>query len=163
MELVQRLNQAASLHQTVYPEDRMRKSLFEEAASELAQLRADNERLRAVKITVDTPNDVCDGIVHDTIQNIERQYGAEALNWVCDLKQELDHKDTTTKRYRDECNSLRAANAEWERKHGLLLTEVKAWRTWYECPIHLMRTNTAEQRNDARAATDAGGAMEVGE
>ena len=130
---------------------------------ELAQLRADNERLRAVKITVDTPNDVCDGIVHDTIQNIERQYGAEALNWVCDLKQELDHKDTTTKRYRDECNSLRAANAEWERKHGLLLTEVKAWRTWYECPIHLMRTNTAEQRNDARAATDAGGAMEVGE
>lgn len=71
-------------------------SLDFDAAAELAALTAERDglrsevaRLRALKITVSTPNDVCDGDVHDTIDAIEKQYGPEALGWIVDLTAEV--------------------------------------------------------------------------
>lgn len=42
------------------------------------------ERLRNVRITIDTPNEVCDGYVTGTIAEIEQRYGPEALGWTED-------------------------------------------------------------------------------
>jgi len=53
--------------------------------------------LEAVRITVDTPNEVCDGYQTGTIAEIEGQYGPDALFWtqdwgeeVVDLQRKLD-------------------------------------------------------------------------
>ncbi len=52
--------------------------------------------------------------------------------------------------------------AELQRKHGLLVAEVKAWRAWYRCEPHhpTKQDQTAVERNRALIATDAGGAIE---
>lgn len=48
----------------------------------LSTARAEIEQLRAVVVSIDTPNDICDGIETDTLGALMKRYGEQCLAWV---------------------------------------------------------------------------------
>lgn len=67
---------------------------------------------------------------------------------------QLDHAAREIDRLSAELTQLRAANAELQRKHGLLAAEVRGWRD------HAKRFYYQYGPVDSMIATDAGGALE---
>lgn len=72
-------------------------ALDKDATAALARAeKAEKERdeLRGVVVTVDTPNEVCDGTYAATLGTIIDAYGTEALGWLtnqeCDWKQRAE-------------------------------------------------------------------------
>jgi hypothetical protein len=49
-------------------------------------------RLMSIRVTIDTPNEVCDGRVTDTIGNLIQQYGQECLAWMVEPTPESEVK-----------------------------------------------------------------------
>lgn len=125
-------------------------------AAELARLRAEVERLRSIKITIDTPNEVCDGYVHDTIANIVDSYGEDALTWI------MDGADELTRAHHRAHGLLRERDAA-TRRAELLATLCRAWDN---SPVGKRMNGKTQYEGDgfdelraARRAVDEAGAL----
>ena len=71
--------------------------VWEQAMSELAALRG-------CATVCHTPNDVCDGDVYDSIENVVAAYGIEALEW---CKPDQDTKECLSNYYRMETDLMK--------------------------------------------------------
>lgn len=55
----------------------------------IAELTKEIEKLKNIRITISTPNEICDGDVTLTIGEAIEQYGEESLKWTLDWAEEL--------------------------------------------------------------------------
>jgi hypothetical protein len=59
---------------------------------------AELQILRGVPVSIDTPHEVCDGIVSAPLAQIIADYGVEALAWIMDASQERADYETWSNR-----------------------------------------------------------------
>ena len=54
---------------------------YGQITADIGYLIEELKLLRKVQLTIDTPNEVCDGYVTDTIENLIDTYGPQCLEW----------------------------------------------------------------------------------
>lgn len=104
-----------------------RLSALDKVANELTAATARAEKaeaelqiLRGVPVSIDTPHEVCDGIVSAPLAQIIADYGVEALAWIMDASQERADYETWSNR----CVKAEALYAKaW--------AECRRWRHYY--------------------------------
>jgi hypothetical protein len=91
------------------------------ATARAEKAEAELQILRGVPVSIDTPHEVCDGIVSAPLAQIIADYGVEALAWIMDASQERADYETWSSRcvkaealYAKAWEECKLARSGWE-------------------------------------------------
>lgn len=125
------------------------------ALARAEKAEAELQILQAVPISIDTPNEVCDGIVSAPVGQIIADYGVEALGWIMDASKERADFETLSSRCvkaETERDAYAKAKAENDDRFQI---EARVWKdlytkAWAECIDLRQRLKVRPSSNDGQ-------------